>query len=63
MPRYYDYIWDLNPDQLILDQELNTEKLGWQVGDVFVLAEGSNKQKFLRKLDPLEKFVRGMSNE
>ena len=63
MAYYYDYIWDLNPDQLILDRELNTEKLGWQTGDIFVLVEGSNKQKFLRKMDVLERFTRGLSNE
>lgn len=63
MAYYYDYIWDLNPDQLILDRELNTEKLGWQTGDVFVLVEGSNKQKYLRKMSVLERFTRGLSNE
>jgi hypothetical protein len=59
---YYDYIWDLNPDQLILDRELDTKKLGWQTGDVFVLVEGSNNQKFLRRMDQFEKFVRGIGN-
>ena len=63
MAYYYDYIWDLNPDQLILDRELNTEKLGWQTGDVFVLVEGSNKQKYLRKMSVLERFTRGLANE
>lgn len=60
---YYDYIWDLNPDQLILDKELDTIKLGWKPGDVFVLVEGSNQQKYLRKINALEKFTRGLSNE
>jgi hypothetical protein len=59
---YYDYIWDLNPDQLILDRELDTKKLGWQAGDMFVLVEGSNNQKFLRRMDQLDKFVRGIGN-
>ena len=63
MAYYYDYIWDLNPDQLILDRELNTEKLGWQTGDVFVLVEGANNQKYLRKMSVLEKFTRGLANE
>ena len=63
MAYYYDYIWDLNPDQLILDRELNTEKLGWSNGDVFVLVEGANKQKYLRKMSVLERFTRGLTNE
>lgn len=60
---YYDYIWDMNPDQLILDKELDTKKLGWQPGDVFVLVEGANQQKYLRKMNALEKFTRGIANE
>ena len=61
--RYYDYIWDLNPDQLILDKELDTKKLGWSPGDVFVLVQGSNDQKYLRKMNVLERFTRGIDNE
>ena len=61
--RYYDYVWDLNPDQLILDKELNTAKLGWKIGDVFVLVEGSDSQKYLRKMNVLERFTRGIANE
>lgn len=60
---YHDYIWDLNPNQLILDKELDTQKLGWNPGDVFVLVEGQNKQKFLRKMSALERFTRGINNE
>lgn len=61
--RYYDYIWDLNPDQLILDKELDTNKLGWKNGDVFVLVEGQNSQKYLRRMSVLERFTRGIANE
>lgn len=61
--RYYDYIWDLNPDQLILDKELDTNKLGWKTGDVFVLVEGQNSQKYLRRMSVLERFTRGIANE
>lgn len=61
--RYYDYIWDLNPDQLILDKELDIQKLGWNSGDVFVLVEGQNSQKYLRKMSALERFTRGINNE
>lgn len=61
--QYIDYIWDLNPDQLILDKDLDTKKLGWQTGDVFVLVEGSNQQKYLRKMSVLERFTRGLPNE
>lgn len=61
--KYYDYDWDLNPHQLILDKELDTTKLGWAVGDVFVLVEGTDQQKYLKKISMLEKFTRGIENE
>ena len=55
---YYDYVWDLNPDMLILDAELDTKKLGWQNGDVFKLVEINGKKMF-KKVDPLQAFLEG----
>lgn len=55
---YYDYIWDLNPDQLILDQELDINKLGWQTGDIFKLVD-INGRKVFRRVDPLQAFLEG----
>jgi len=55
---YYDYVWDLNPDMLILDAELDTKKLGWQPGDVFKLVE-INGKKMIKKVDPLHAFLEG----
>lgn len=61
--KYYDYEWDLNPDRIILDKELNTDKLGWQNGDYFKVAN-INGRTLLIKVDPLEKFLReGLGNE
>ena len=56
---YYDYEWDLYPQSIVFDRELDTEKLGWQRGDLFklVVVEGRTR---LVKIDPLEKFTRGM---
>ena len=31
--RYYDYEWDLEPNRILLDAELNIDKLGWRQGD------------------------------
>ena len=55
--RYYDYEWDLYPQSIVFDRELDMDNLGWQAGDVFklVVAEGRTK---LIKMDPLEKFTR-----
>jgi hypothetical protein len=55
--KYYDYDWDVNPESIILDKELNIDKLGWKAGDCFVV-QNINGRAMLRKLDPLEKFIK-----
>ncbi len=56
---YCDYNWDLYPDKIILDEELNVDKLGWVSGDCFRLVN-INGRVHLIKIDPLEKFTRGI---
>ncbi len=56
MMLYIDYSWDLNPDRIILDEELNTDKLGWKGGDYFQLVNINGRQ-MLKKVDPLVKFI------
>jgi len=53
---YIDYNWDLTPDTMIPDPELNTDKLEWKEGDYWKVVERNGK-KFLRKVDKLEQFV------
>ena len=55
--RFYDFEWDLYPDSIVFDRELDIEKLGWKVGDVFRLVEEDGRMKLI-KIDPLEKFIR-----
>lgn len=54
---HLDYNWDLNPWGIILDEELNTDKLGWKHGDYFRF-ENHNGKQVLVKVDPLVKFLR-----
>jgi len=54
--KHYDYEWDLYPNYMLLDKELNIDKLGWKEGDLFRV-ENFNGQKMLKKVDPLEKFL------
>lgn len=56
--RHFDYEWDLHPDRIILDEELNTDRLGWRGGDMFKFVNINGKQ-MLVKLDPVEQFTRG----
>jgi hypothetical protein len=55
---YLDYSWDLEPDRILLDAELDLAKLGWTAGDMFkvVVKDG---QQMLTKIDPLELFLKG----
>ena len=56
--KHYDYEWDLDPSRILLDHELNTDKLGYKHGDVFKFIN-IDGQQMLVKLDPVEAFVRG----
>lgn len=54
---YVDYSWDLNPNGIILDEELDIDKLGWKGGDYFKLVN-VNGRAMLVKVDDLERFIR-----
>lgn len=53
---YVDYTWDLNSQGILLDEELNTDKLGWKGGDYFQFVNVNGRQ-MLRKITDLEKFI------
>jgi hypothetical protein len=53
-----DYDWDLNPNYLKFDDELNLKSLNWNEGDLFVIKKVGD-QTILHKVDDLEKFVKG----
>jgi len=53
---HFDYTWDLHSNGIILDEELNINKLGWKHGDYFKL-ENRNGKAMLIKTDPLVKFI------
>ena len=55
--RYIDYNWDLSPECIILDEELDIDALGWKGGDLFKVTN-VNGRAVLVKLDPLMKFIK-----
>jgi hypothetical protein len=55
---HIDYTWDLDSNRILLDEELNTDKLGWRAGDMFKFVNINGRQ-MLVKVDQLEAFVRG----
>ena len=54
--RHFDYDWDLTPSRILLDNELNTDKLGYKHGDYFKFIN-VNGQQMLIKVDALEQFI------
>lgn len=55
---YIDYSWDCSPRGIILDEEFNSDKLGWKHGDLFKLINVDGRQRLV-KIDPVEQFVKG----
>ena len=55
--KHFEYDWDLYPDRIILDEELNIDRLGWKGGDYFKLVNIDGKAQLI-KLDPLLKFLK-----
>jgi hypothetical protein len=56
--RYYDYEWDLEPNYIMLDPELNLDALGWKGGDCFKVVN-RNGRAMLVKLEAVEQFAKG----
>ena len=54
---YCDYTWDLEPNRILLDQELDIDRLGWNSGDYFQVTN-VNGRAMLVKIDPLIKFLK-----
>jgi len=55
--RYYDYEWDLEPNRILIDSELNIDSLGWRPGDYFKVIN-VNGRSMLVKVDQLIKFIK-----
>ena len=54
--KYIDYDWDLSSEGIILDSEINTDKLGWKGGDYFKFVNVNGRQMLI-KVDDVEKFI------
>jgi hypothetical protein len=54
--RYFDYDWDLEPNRILLDKELDIDKLNWKHGDLFKVTNIDGRT-MLVKIDPLVKFI------
>ena len=59
--KYLDYDWNLTPERIVLDKELNIDKLGWKAGDCFVV-QNVDGRAMLTKVDPLVQFLKYGTN-
>jgi hypothetical protein len=55
---HFDYTWDLDSRRILLDKELDTDKLQWRAGDLFKFVDVDG-QRMLVRMDPLEAFIKG----
>ena len=55
---HFDYSWDLDSRRILLDKELDTDKLQWRAGDLFKFVDVDG-QRMLVRMDPLEAFIKG----
>lgn len=55
---YVDYSWDLEPNRIKFDKELDLDRLGWRHGDCFKIIN-IDGQAMLVKVDPVEQFFKG----
>ena len=55
--KYVEYDWDLEPNRILLDPELDIDKLGWRHGDYFKVVNIDGRA-MLVKVDALEKFIK-----
>ena len=55
--QYYDFSWDLTTEQIIFDEALPLNKLGWNEGDYFKLVVDEKGTRKLVKQNELERFI------
>ena len=56
--QYVDYHWDLSPERILFDEELDIDVLGWKGGDCFKIVN-YNGRAMLVKMNPVTQFVQG----
>jgi hypothetical protein len=58
MAMYVDYDWSIDKDKIVLDPDLDIDKLGWEHGDHFKLINVDGRAQLV-KVEPIVRFVRG----
>jgi hypothetical protein len=59
--KYFDYVFDIEPDRIEFDVELTLGKLKMKPGDIWQVCAGPQGTVILRKMDPIVAFTNGFS--
>ena len=60
--KHYDYEWDCDSTGIKLDEEFNSDRLGWKHGDYFRFQNINGRQQLV-KVSDLEKFIKDGENK
>lgn len=59
--KYVDYVFDIEQDRIIFDDELTLGKCKLKSGDFYQVCQGPQGTVILQKVDPLVAFVQGIA--
>jgi len=57
--KYVDYVFDIEQDQIVFDNELTLGKCNLKEGDLFQVCAGPQGTVILQKVDPVVAFTMG----
>lgn len=57
--KYVDYVFDIEQDRIVFDDELTLGKCRLKEGDMFQVCQGPQGTVILQKVDPVVAFVQG----
>lgn len=56
--KYINHDYNVTPNGIVFDNELDIDRLGWKHGDLFEITN-INGQAMMRKIDPVRAFAKG----
>ena len=58
--KYVDYVFDIDQDRIMFDDELTLGKCKLKLGDYFQVCEGPQGTVILQRIDPVVAFTVGL---
>jgi hypothetical protein len=57
--KYVDYVFDIEQERIVFDNELTLGKCGLRHGDMYQVCQGPQGTVILQKVDPVVAFTQG----